>query len=153
MRYTQRKAKDINSLISQYNLTLSKKDTVQEAIDKENNIHLILVNKEPWFFYHQDILLPTLKLLLQKPDLLPKITVDMGAIKFVVNGADIMRPGITNIQDSIEQNQFVVIIDENNHKPLCVGKALLNTQEMKIQEKGKSVKNIHFVGDAIWKSA
>ena len=74
----------------------------------------------------------------------------MGAIKFVVNGADIMRPGITEIQDGIEKDKFVVVIDEKNKKPLAVGLALFNSQEMQTATSGKVIKNIHFVGDEIW---
>ena len=60
----------------------------------------------------------------------------MGAVKFVVSGADIMRPGITDIDEDIHEGEIIVIIDENNKKPLAVGKALLSATEMKEQEKG-----------------
>jgi len=82
---------------------------------------------------------------------LKKITVDMGAIKFVINGADIMRPGITEIEEGIAKDELVVIIDERNKKPLVVGIALYDSAEMKKITSGKVVKNIHYVGDEIWK--
>ena len=75
----------------------------------------------------------------------------MGAVKFVINGADIMRPGITEIEDGINENDFIVIVDVNNQKSLAVGIALLNSEEMRSSTSGKVIKNIHYVGDEIWK--
>ena len=74
----------------------------------------------------------------------------MGAIKFLIGGADIMRPGITYFDEGIQKGDFVVIVDENNSKAIALGLALESTQNMKLQEKGKVIKNIHYVGDWIW---
>jgi PUA-domain protein len=142
------KAKEINRKLAHYQVELSKKDQV--ILFEDDDKKIILVNKEPTFFYYNDQILPTLKYL-QNHDVLKKITVDMGAIKFVVNGADIMRPGIVKIEESIEKNDFIVIVDVENKKPLAIGIALLNSEEMQKQESGKSIKNIHYVGDEIWK--
>jgi PUA domain protein len=108
-----------------------------------------LVNKEPYFFFHEKELVPTLKLLLKR-NILRSITVDMGAVKFVVSGADIMRPGIVEINDGIKAGDAVVIIDVNNKKPLAVGIALFSSGEMKNYKTGRVIKNIHYVGDPIW---
>lgn len=53
---------------------------------------------EPVFFQHRDgPILPTLKLVHKYPDLeLTRVTVDKGAIPFVLGGANIMCPGLTN---------------------------------------------------------
>jgi len=93
--------------------------------------------------------LPHLKVLLSHPNILPKVTVDMGAVKFVVNGADIMRPGITVVEE-FQKDDFVTIIDVNNKKSLAVGKALLSSTDMKQQSSGKSIKNCFWVGDKYW---
>jgi PUA domain protein len=93
---------------------------------------------------------PTLQFL-QSDLVLKKITVDMGAIKFVVNGADIMRPGIVAIEDGIAKDDFIVVIDEQNGKALAVGIALLGTEEIRSSTSGKVIRNIHYVGDDIWK--
>ncbi len=73
----------------------------------------------------------------------------MGAVKFVVNGADIMRPGIVEIAD-VNEGEYVVIVDENNRKALAVGIALYSGEEMKQKDGGKVIKNIHYVGDELW---
>jgi PUA-domain protein len=148
MKQLQLKVKELNKEIESYGITYNKKDQV---ILVENEKHkFMLVNKEALFFYHENKIVPTLRLL-QKTDLLKKITVDMGAVKFVVNGADIMRPGIVEIEDGINQDEFIVIVDVNNKKPLAVGIALLGSGEMRSATGGKAIKNIHFVGDEIWK--
>ena len=42
----------------------------------------------PWY--------PTLRLLHQYPDMMAKLRADVGAIKFVLSGANIMAPGLTS---------------------------------------------------------
>ena len=75
----------------------------------------------------------------------------MGAVRFVVNGADVMRPGIVEIEDGISKDDLVSVIDKNNRKPLAVGIALFSAEEMKAMSTGKVIKNIHYVGDELWK--
>jgi len=94
--------------------------------------------------------IPTLHLLLSRL-ILPTIVVDMGAVKFVANGADIMRPGIKEIPSGIAQDALVAIVDERNRKPLAVGVMLLSSEEMQAANSGKVIKTVHYVGDDIWK--
>jgi len=79
------------------------------------------------------------------------VTVDMGAVKFVYNGADVMAPGIVEADAAISAGDFVWIRDERNLRPLAVGEALTTGGEMRVSEKGKSVRSIHHVGDELWK--
>ena len=144
MKRTRLKSKELNRTLG---LELSKKDQV-ELVEDEFKIYCI--NGIPSFFHYKDKVVPTLKYL-QNHDALPKITVDMGAIKFVINGADIMRPGITKIDEGIDKDEFIVIVDETHGKPLAVGIALLNSGDMKKSASGKVIKNIHFVADELWK--
>ena len=147
MKRTQLRSKDLNKELEAYKVEISKKDQAELVEDK---FKIILVNKKPAFFYYQEKIVPTLKYL-QENIILKKITVDMGAVKFVVNGADIMRPGIVEIEAGIAKEEFIVVIDKNNHKPLAVGIALFNSEEMKGMASGKVIKNIHYVGDELWK--
>ena len=79
------------------------------------------------------------------------VTVDMGAIKFVINGADVMGPGIVDADSGINAGDFVWVRDEKNKKPLAVGRALISGTEMKEKKPGKAIKSILFVGDKLWK--
>jgi PUA domain protein len=78
------------------------------------------------------------------------VTVDMGAVKFIRNGADVMSPGIVGADESIRPGDLVVVIEERYKKPLGVGTALISGTEMVHSAKGKAVKIAHHVGDAIW---
>ncbi|MBD3203980.1 DUF1947 domain-containing protein [Candidatus Woesearchaeota archaeon] len=123
---------------------IDKKDKVEIVDDK-----FILCNDKAVFFYREKKLIPTLKIIL-KNNFLNKITVDMGAVRFVAKGADIMRPGIVDADNAIEKNEIISIVDVNNKKPLAVGKALFSGQEINKMDKGKAIENIHYVGDEIW---
>ena len=79
------------------------------------------------------------------------VTVDMGAVPFVYNGADVMAPGIVEADPAISVGDLVWIRDERNRRPLAVGEALMAGAEMAASEKGKSVRSIHHVGDELWK--
>ena len=85
-------------------------------------------------------------------DGLPRVVVDMGAIPYVCNGADVMAPGITDM-DLFEAGDLVVVRDVTHGKALAVGKALKGSQEIMASRKGKVVENLHYVGDRLWKAA
>ena len=78
------------------------------------------------------------------------VVVDMGAVKFVVKGADVMTPGIVDSDKNIKPNDMVWICDEKNKKPLAVGIALISGEDMIKKEKGKAVIILHYVGDNLW---
>ena len=60
-----------------------------------DGVTLYMVNNNYIFFQHFDgPFYPALKLLHKYPDILPKIQVDRGAIKFVLKAADVMCPGM-----------------------------------------------------------
>lgn len=132
---------------------LSNNKILEKFIDKKSNVVLennfLFINNKPLFFYHENKLIPSLKILLEGASILPKVVVDKGAIKFVVNGADIMRPGIVRC-DEFTNNSIVVIIDETYGKPLAIGLVSLNSEELMKEKEGKVIKNIHYIGDEIW---
>ncbi len=80
------------------------------------------------------------------------VTVDMGAVRFVTNGADVMGPGITEADDGISEGDMVWIRDEKNRVPLAVGIALRDTEGIRSKEKGKAIRMLHYVGDKLWKA-
>ena len=82
----------------------------------------------------------------------PKIMVDAGAIKFVCNGANIMRPGIKKYAD-FQKDQIICVAEETHNKFLAIGKALISSDEMANITKGEVVKNLHYISDKYWESA
>ncbi len=79
------------------------------------------------------------------------VTVDMGAVPFVTKGADIMAPGIVEADPAVKPGDLVWVKDINHGVPLAVGEALISGEEMRAKEKGKAIRNIHFVADKLWK--
>lgn len=111
---------------------------------------VLLLNEHIIFFEEKDKIYPTLRAILEGIIDLPKITVDMGAVRYVVNGADIMRPGVTAIDDTVRMGSIVKIVDETHGKPLAVGVALMSAAEMQSAETGKVVSTKHHINDALW---
>ncbi|MDH3765343.1 MAG: RNA-binding protein [Nitrosopumilus sp.] len=79
----------------------------------------------------------------------PNVMVDMGAVKFMCKGANVMRPGIKRFTE-FEKDNLVCIVEESKHKFLAVGKAMVSSSELENMEKGEVVKNIHFISDKFW---
>lgn len=104
---------------------------------------------EPMFFQQRDgPILPTLKMVHQYPSLqLTKVTVDKGAIPYLLGGANIMCPGLTNPggempEDGVEQDEQgfdvpglskgdgVVIYAEGKENAIAVGTMTMSSAEM-----------------------
>ena len=81
----------------------------------------------------------------------PNVMVDMGAVKFMCNGANVMRPGIKKFTE-FQKDQLVCIVEESQHKFLAVGKALVSSSELEKMEKGEIIKNIHYISDRFWET-
>ena len=111
---------------------------------------VILDGSEIVGIYINDKPFPTLRGLLKTTPSGRQVTVDMGAIKFIANGADVMSPGIVDADPSIREGEVVWVRDVNNKKPLAVGIALKSGADMVHVKQGKAVKTIHYVGDEIW---
>jgi len=86
----------------------------------------------------------------QTLDLFPSATVDEGAIKFMLNGADVMRPGIKSFDQWGEPGKIVVVKEEKKGRAIAVGKATVASSEAQSMTKGVCLKNLHHVGDRYW---
>ena len=77
------------------------------------------------------------------------VTVDAGAVEFVSNGADVMRPGIVTVDDGITDGDLVAIAEDTHGKILAVGRAQTDSDDM-VGDSGKVVNSIHHVGDDLY---
>ncbi|HZD42984.1 MAG TPA: RNA-binding protein [Methanomicrobiales archaeon] len=121
-----------------------------EVAEGDSPFTIYLVDKKPLLMGYEGWVFPTLRGVMEHPFMERHIVVDMGAIPYVVKGADIMRPGIVSITEDIRAKAPLVVVDERHGKPLAIGVALYDFSEMQQQQKGKMVRNIHFVGDDLW---
>lgn len=77
------------------------------------------------------------------------VTVDAGAISFVSDGADVMRPGIVEADESIEAGELVVVLEETHGKALAIGRSRVPGSDV-LGPEGKVVDSIHHVGDELY---
>ncbi len=137
---------DIESIFGEAAKELEKSKFETANIDDQS---LILVDGEPLLFQIEGFYFPTVKGALKLDLRKNVVTVDSGAVRFVVNGADIMCPGIVDADSGIMEGDPVIIIEEAHGKPLAIGTALMPGENM-VGNKGKAVKSIHYVGDKLW---
>ena len=81
----------------------------------------------------------------------PYIIVDMGAIKFVCKGANIMRPGITKLDD-FNDGEIICVVEESNNKFLSVGIAKMSSDKANSTKTGMVVENLHYISDKFWET-
>ena len=81
----------------------------------------------------------------------PSVTVDMGAVKFMCKGANLMRPGIRSFTE-FDKDKLVCIVEESQHKFLAVGKSVVSSQEVGSMDKGEVLKNLHYISDKFWET-
>jgi PUA domain protein len=129
--------------------TFTTADTVDRAEGPDFDV--VYVNGPIMAFVLSGEVFPTVRGLLKWPAKRQWVTVDMGAVKFIYNGADVMAPGIVDADPGIQEGQLVWVRDERNLRPLAVGRALMAGGTMRVEEKGKAVKSVHHVGDDLWK--
>jgi PUA-domain protein len=144
----KKKLKEFKDKLGPYSSLIPSKSKVE--ILESDLPDLILVDGDPLIMILDDEPFPTLKGALKHPIESQVVVVDMGAVKFMASGADVMSPGIVEADPQIQEGDTVIVVDENHHKPLAMGTAIINGQEMVENNKGKAVKTLHYIGDKIW---
>jgi PUA domain protein len=145
-RLRKKKAKEVSKQIAENSGIEVFGDMDKIKIDGKV---VILVEGEPLIIeYEGRYYLTVYGVLKFKPEKW-KVVVDEGAMPHIMNGADVMKPGIVYVDDGIKKGDFVYIALEGKETPIAVGVALVNSAEM-MKGKGKAVKNIHYLKDKIW---
>ena len=111
---------------------------------------LITKGGKIWFFLSDDHMIPSIYFLRESNFELPEIVVDVGAIRFITNGADVMSPGVVLFNKEIRKGTLVVIKEEKANSIIGVGFSLINSEDFDKSQKGKVVKLIHHLKDKIW---
>lgn len=145
--------KEIDSLAAEINAvigceTFGSNDIIETA--EAGGVKLILLRGKPVAMYLDEEPFPTIYGLLQYPASKRYVTVDMGAVKFLANGADVMAPGVVDAHPEIKKGMPVWVRDVNNKRALVIGVALMDAGEMIVASGGKAVKTHHYVGDKFW---
>ncbi len=127
------------------------KDSRMEVFEYRGLGKIIIINGVPGFIVVNNKYYPHLRFLLSMGyDWIHYVVVDMGAVKPLLRGADVMRPGIRSIHGSFNKGDPVVVVDEKYLKPFVVGEALFDSTTVETMEKGRVIRNVHRVGDKYW---
>jgi PUA domain protein len=131
-------------------LSDSKTSTIEVVETEVGQIYI--VNAKPTMFKTEEGFLPLLGFT-EFIEAAPKVTVDMGAIPFVCKGANVMAPGIRQVEGEFSKKDLVVIIDEKYGKPLALGESMLDSSIFKETKNGAVIKTLHYVSDKYWNTA
>jgi len=121
---------------------------LEEVITDEGTV--IIKNGKIWFFYSDDKIISSIYFLRESGFELPEVVVDIGAIKFITNGADVMSPGVVTFSEEIRKGTLVVIKEEKANSIIGVGSSLINSEDFNKSQKGKVVKLRHHLKDKMW---
>jgi len=113
------------------------------------SVDLVLVDGAPAVMYLDGEPFLTVRGANDHPPERRVVTVDAGAVSFVSDGADVMRPGIVGADDAIGAGDLVVVAEETHGKALAVGRALVDGAGM-VGDSGKVVETVHHVGDDLY---
>ncbi|CAL8097888.1 unnamed protein product [Calicophoron daubneyi] len=134
---------------------IPKKDTLKLVKCHEHIEMFADTQGEVLFFCQRDgPFIPTLKLLHKYPFLLPHLQVDRGAIKHVLNGSNIMCPGLTSPgarMTQVPQESVVAIMAEGKQHALAIGLTKLSSDDILDINKGVGVENLHYLNDGLWR--
>jgi PUA-domain protein len=149
-RLRQKEAAEIlHRLLEDFGMAVPSDGPLEEA---EAGPHKLLFRGDQALaLFVGEALVPTVRGLLAFPATKRSVTVDMGAVRFIYNGADVMAPGIVDADPTIHAGDAVWVRDEKNGRPLAVGRSLLDGPSMAREEKGKAIETLHHVGDDIWR--
>jgi len=136
---------------------IPKKSLMLAKCPDHINVLVSMTSKLPLFFNQRDgPWYPTLRLLHLLGPFMNVLRVDSGAIPFVISGANIMCPGITNpggeIPEDLPVDTPVQIMAQGKELPIAVGITKMSTDDMKSINKGIGVDVLHFLNDGLWRT-
>ncbi len=151
---SKRERKQLSRLLGElYGLDLDPESRVEKLV--EDDSELIIIDGVASFIKLEGKYIPHLKILLRRPTALrvPRIVVDQGAVRPIARGADLMRPGIVEIEGDFEAGDVVVVVEPSRRLPLAVHRALYSRDQVETMEKGRVTKRLHHLGDRFWRLA
>lgn len=84
------------------------------------------------------------------PFMLTVVQVDKGAIKFVLNGSNVMAPGLTSaggkMDHDFEEKSIVAIVAEGKESIIALGETTMSRKDILEQNSGIAITNIHCLG-------
>jgi len=117
-----------------------------------DSISVYVLGNKPILIEMGDKLYPTINILNKVGECLPKIVVDQGAIPHIINGADVMAPGISQIIGDFKENSIVQIVEKSHNMVIAIGVSIFSSDTIRNMRRGKVIRNIHHVNDKLWET-
>jgi len=136
--------KKINMLGVSFQFTINDKI---EELELENGDNIFLINSSPLFCMVKNVLIPTL--FNKSKSQLPFVVVDEGAVPHILNGADVMAPGIISFPSNINEKS-IILIKSPKGESIAIGEVLEEPYKKLANRKGKVIKNLHYKNDKIY---
>ncbi len=150
-RLRKKEVRNVLEEIRKYGVSVEK-----GSIDRveAGSLNVLLYNGEPVFIECEGGIYFTVYGVMKFRPEKWRVVVDRGAMPYIMNGADVMKPGILWADEGIKKGDFVYVTVEGKESPIAVGIAMCDGKEMTEGEKstrrGRAVKNIHHLKDKIW---
>jgi len=150
-RLSKSDSRKLSDRLKSMNIELDLSDKNVEYVELKSGEIMYLVDGKPELIEINNKIIPFLasKIILK----LPRLYVDQGAVPHIINGADVMAPGITKVIGELKEGELAIVIDQSNNKPLSVVEIMSNWGESFKAKHGKVAKNLHHVNDKLWKTA
>jgi predicted RNA-binding protein (TIGR00451 family) len=113
------------------------------------NVYVFLIDRStPLLVSIEGTIIPFIEKAKLFEDVLSVVHIDDGAIARIENGADVMAPGVTRIN---EKSSGPVIVESQSDKVVAIGVFFPDWKENMSSKKGKVVQNLHNRQDRIYK--
>ncbi|PTD94054.1 RNA-binding protein [archaeon SCG-AAA382B04] len=129
-----------------FNFFKNRKVERGEIGDRE----FLLIDGEPLLSKFEDVFFPNVKGALKFNLEKNYLTVDQGAVPYVINGADIMAPGVVDVDYDLIEGDLAIVMEEEHNKPFAVVRLIKDGADILELDKGKVAKNIHHIRDELW---
>ena len=138
-----------NAVKEMYDVEVIDEASIVRVIEYSEG-DIISCDGSPAFIKKDSDYVPVLAYLLRNAVFTKQIRIDMGGVKPISGGADVMVPGIVGVDD-VEVGDIATVVDENHGKPLSVVKVVMDKDDIQSSTNGVAAESIHNIGDDIWK--
>jgi len=135
--------KILEEIKKKYNITVEGK--IEEGKEKKMVYYFI----DGLLSFFSEELIPTLCFIRKYNPSLPSVTVDEGAVRHVVKGADLFVPGILQYNCDCKEGD-IVLVKTKTGLPIAVIKVAMDKEKAMSEKKGKFGINLHYIDDEIW---